>query len=277
MTWFKVDDGFWSHPKTATLSDAAVTLWVRAGSYSCQHLTDGFVKSGALRLLGDPEAVGELVAADLWHEVDGGWVFHDWDEYQETSDAVKKRREEARERQRKFRELQEEKRRQSQQSSQSESHVTDEVTNDVTSRPPTRPDPTRPDQSLSPNGDKDVVVTQVDPPSPETPPKATRTRGSKIDPDWMPSQSVIDAMKAECPQVDLEAEHRKFIDHYLGNGKTMKDWDAAWRNWIRKAPEMTRRPLKVVNGGSSTVDDKVNGWFDIAGINSHHSTGRELE
>ncbi|ANA85290.1 replication initiation protein [Gordonia phage BritBrat] len=149
MTWFKVDDGFWSHPKSATLTNDAVALWVRAGAYSCQHLTDGFIKTAVLRLLGEPDAAGELVESGLWLEASGGWRFHDWDQYQETSDTVKKRREEARERQRKAREAAEKKRRDALGLSHSESRVTDSVTDSVTSLPPTRPDPTRPDRSSS--------------------------------------------------------------------------------------------------------------------------------
>ncbi|QNA93235.1 MULTISPECIES: hypothetical protein [unclassified Microbacterium] len=141
MTWFKVDDGFWSHPKTATLSDAAVTLWVRAGAYSCQHLTDGVIKRPVLRLVGTAEAASELVEVGLWLSEADGWRFHDWAEYQETSEAVKKRREDARDRQRKARESREQKR----SRSQGESRVTDAVTDGVSSQPPTRPDPTRPD------------------------------------------------------------------------------------------------------------------------------------
>ncbi|MDQ0726833.1 hypothetical protein [Microbacterium sp. W4I20] len=141
MTWFKVDDGFWSHPKTATLSDAAVTLWVRAGAYSCQHLTDGVIKRPVLRLVGDVDAAAELVDCNLWITTKDGWRFHDWDEYQETSETVKKRRDDARERQKKAREARENKRAMSQGSSR----VTDGVTNAVSSLPPTRPDPTRPD------------------------------------------------------------------------------------------------------------------------------------
>lgn len=140
MAWLKVDDGFWSHPKTATLSDAAVTLWVRAGSYSCQHLTDGAIKRSVLRLLGTEDAAVELVDAGLWVPEEAGWSFHDWDEYQETSEAVKKRRADARDRQRRAREAREEKR----AKSRSESRVTAGVSNAVSSLPPTRPDPTRP-------------------------------------------------------------------------------------------------------------------------------------
>lgn len=141
MTWFKVDDGFWSHPKTATLSDAAVTLWVRAGAYSCQHLTDGVIKRPVLRLVGTAEAAAELVEVNLWVEQADGWRFHDWAEYQETSETVKKRRDDARDRQRRARESRE----QNRSKSRGESRVTDGVTDGVSSQPPTRPDPTRPD------------------------------------------------------------------------------------------------------------------------------------
>jgi hypothetical protein len=103
VTWFRVDDGFWSHPKVVGLSDGAIATWLRAGTYSCQHLTDGFIAKGVLRLVGDKDSAAQLVEADLWNESAGGWQFHDWAEYQETSVAVKDRRAAARERQRKSR------------------------------------------------------------------------------------------------------------------------------------------------------------------------------
>lgn len=270
-----MDDGFWSHPKTATLSDAAVTLWVRGGSYCCQHLTDGFVKQAALRLLGVMEAVGELVDVELWHIVDGGWVYHDWDEYQETSVVVKKRRDDARERQRKSRETRDEQRRQSQGSSQRDNDVTDVVTdtvsNGVSSSPPTRPDPTRP-----------VVSTDVD----TTP--VPRKRGTRSKPkthvadDFLPQAKTIESIRAEFPHAtndDLEYQNRKFRDHWAKVGTPMADWDATWRNWIRTANERGELGhrgapvLRAVNGTASAVDDKVQGWMDMANA----TPGRELE
>ena len=88
MTWFKVDDGFWSHPKTMTLSESAVALWVRAGAYCCQHLTDGLVPPGSLRMLGEAGAADELVAAGLWDATDSGYQFHDWGTYQPSRESV---------------------------------------------------------------------------------------------------------------------------------------------------------------------------------------------
>lgn len=104
MTWFKVDDGFWSHPKTLALSPNAIALWVRAGSYCGKHLTDGYVAASILPMLqGDPDAATELIAAGLWTKAPKGYAFHDWDQYQDTRDAVEKRRQAWKDRQRKHR------------------------------------------------------------------------------------------------------------------------------------------------------------------------------
>lgn len=90
-----------------------------------------------------------------------------------------------------------------------------------------------------------------------------RKRGHRLPADWMPSQNVIDEMKAECPHVDFKAEHRKFVDYWTdktGKDATKLSWDGTWRNWIRRAGE-SRPTLRAVG---STVDDKVNGWLDMA-------------
>ncbi|MBN7792515.1 hypothetical protein [Microbacterium esteraromaticum] len=83
MPWFKVDDGFHGHPKVIGLSLSAVGLWTLAGTWSAQYLTEGRVPAGMVRRFGGAsEDVSELVDAALWHEVDGGYEFHDWAEYQ---------------------------------------------------------------------------------------------------------------------------------------------------------------------------------------------------
>jgi hypothetical protein len=42
--------------------------------------------------------------------------------------------------------------------------------------------------------------------------------------------------------IDIELETKKFIAYYQANDKPMKNWDAAWRNWILKAQDF-QRPL----------------------------------
>lgn len=91
MTWFKVDDSFYDHPKVFDAPDCAVALWTRAGTWSARNLTDGFVPAGMpARLCGDPDtAVKELVRRGLWSRKPGGYQFHDWHDYQPTSERVK--------------------------------------------------------------------------------------------------------------------------------------------------------------------------------------------
>lgn len=91
MTWFKVDDSFYDHPKMFDAPDCAVALWTRAGSWAARNLTDGYVPTSMLaRLCGDPEtAVQELVQRRMWKRTRGGYQFHDWTEYQPTKKETK--------------------------------------------------------------------------------------------------------------------------------------------------------------------------------------------
>jgi hypothetical protein len=90
MTWFKVDDSFYDHPKVFDAPDCAVALWTRAGTWSARNLTEGFVPSGMpARLCDDPDtAVKELVRRGLWLRTTGGYRFHDWCTYQPTKESV---------------------------------------------------------------------------------------------------------------------------------------------------------------------------------------------
>lgn len=98
MTWFKVDDGWWSHPKVIPLDSDIRGLWVSAGSWCAQHLTDGFMPDYALKMVTEirgaklKAATEELVGAGLWKRVSGGFQFHDWDKYQPTKEAVETKR-----------------------------------------------------------------------------------------------------------------------------------------------------------------------------------------
>jgi hypothetical protein len=102
---FQVDDDFYDHPKTLDMSDAAVALWTRAGSYSAAKLLDGFVPEGMLaRLSRTPtEASGELVQRGLWKRVRGGFRFHQWDQRNLTKARVESDREYEREKKRRLR------------------------------------------------------------------------------------------------------------------------------------------------------------------------------
>lgn len=264
MTWFKIDDGFWSHPKMLDLSDSAVVLWVRSGAYSCQHLTDGFIPTKALRILGDPPAATELVAAGLWEETPGGYLFHDWAEYQETSQAVKARRESAKERQRRSRVAREAKKH-----PQPPHEAVPDVTRD-SRRDFATPDPTRPISNTN--------NPPVGPPTSEAPTTRTKTstrtagtdRGHRLPDDWQPPDDVIARMRAQFPDIDLRAEHAKFVDYWHatpGARGRKADWNATWRNWIRRADEHRRQSRPPANGYGATgsrTGHKIQGYLNFA-------------
>jgi hypothetical protein len=123
----------------------------------------------------------------------------------------------------------------------------------------------------SPSASSRATPSPAPSPNSKSSTELPRKRGARLPEDWMPSQDSIDAVKAECPLVNLEAEHRKFADYWKaksGRDAAKLDWDATWRNWIRNA-----RPPQTVSASGSTVDDKVNGWMDLA----NSTPGRELE
>jgi len=101
VTYFKVDDGVAFHPKMMRLSAEAVRAWVFAGSWSGRYLTDGFIPHDALAIIkGNDTISSELVEAGLWDEVDGGFQFHDWCQYQYSKEDIEKKRESDRRRKR---------------------------------------------------------------------------------------------------------------------------------------------------------------------------------
>lgn len=114
MTWFKVDDKFHSHAKVARLGDDsdALALWVVAGSWCADQLTDGWIPAYVARRL-DPDSVrraAALVRVGLWkehiQEGEKGWLFHGWNDEgrQPTAEQVQQERALKTERQRRWRE-----------------------------------------------------------------------------------------------------------------------------------------------------------------------------
>jgi len=92
VVWFKVDDTLAFHGKTVEAGNAAMGLWVRAGSWSSQQLTNGYIPAQVARQLGTTGQIHSLLTAGLWiHDTERGqpgYRFHDWKLYQPTSDEV---------------------------------------------------------------------------------------------------------------------------------------------------------------------------------------------
>jgi hypothetical protein len=218
MPWFKVDDDLSFHPKVTRAGNAAMGLWVRAGSWSARHLTDGFVPDDIVELLGTPPQVAKLIKVRLWERVEGGYRFHEWNENgrQPTGESVRKRRAKEAERQRKHRSPDSGRYDpQSQPSAQvngnghgvTTQQVTSVVTGVVTGgvrTVPTRPDPTRPSSGYL--GGEGASPERAGSQAPHPP----RCQGHS----QLPADADVPPCRA-CKQLRLDAE-RSVADNVLG-------------------------------------------------------------
>lgn len=113
MTWVRIDDGFYQHPKVVAAGPLAMAMQVAALCYCNRNLTDGFVPWAVAQNLLSWEFMGAtesergrpvfkigltcgmagddvtcqsviqvLVGYGLWDEADGGFVVHDYLDYQ---------------------------------------------------------------------------------------------------------------------------------------------------------------------------------------------------
>lgn len=102
MPWARFDDQFPDHPKVVKVGPLAAWLSVCAVCYCSRYLTDGFVPEAQLRKLADvkdPVSLAErLVDAGVWERCDGGFMVHDYLEYNPSRDAVLANRDTAKQR-----------------------------------------------------------------------------------------------------------------------------------------------------------------------------------
>lgn len=101
MSWFRVDDKWADSAKVDVISDVAARLWAICGTWCSKkenRRLDGFVPKAALGTitkrrwsdevlelaifdLVETSKVGGLYECGLWEPTEGGWVFHDWEDY----------------------------------------------------------------------------------------------------------------------------------------------------------------------------------------------------
>lgn len=227
MTWFKVDDSFYDHPKVFDAPDGAVALWARAGCWAARNLTDGFVPAKLpARLCDDPDtAIKELVERGLWSRAKGGYQFHDWTVYQPSAERVKATRAvraEAGSRGGKAK-----------AAKQTASKLL-EAGQDFAKQnsAPSRPDPADFSNEKSSRADK---------------PAQPRKRGTRIPDDFTVTDPMVAWARDRVPQVDGRLETEKFVNYWRaqpGQKGTKLDWDATWRNWMLNASgtSTSRRP-----------------------------------
>jgi hypothetical protein len=252
---FQVDPDFYDHPKTAGMSDAAFSLWVRAGSYSVAKLTDGFTRETVLvhTLRSDTSVADELVERGLWRRCRGDYVFHEWSVRNLTRQRIEEHNQADAERKRKER-----------------------LNKKTAGQSPKRPPGRAPDDDRTSGGSPPYVGVVSSSGSVEQKPlvddgyisvtrecaPAREARGTRIPADFAINADMVAWAREHTPHVDARRETERFIDHWraaTGKNSTKCDWIAAWRNWMRRAGDELpsrhgHRPT------SSGIDTAVAGW-----------------
>lgn len=234
--WFKVDDQLAFNAKVVAAGNEAMGLWVRAGSWSAAQLTNGFIPEHMANAMANGMAnecgAISLCHAGLWDEVEGGYQFHDWDDFQPCAEDEKERR----------REISEKRKAAGRKGAAARWAGNSDGKPDGkrNGKPMANalPDygkpmaPSRPDPSLS-------ISNDIESGGAPTKPKPAN-RKTRIPDDWAPNESH-EAKAAELG-VDLHAEAEKFQDHAIANGKTFVDWSRGFHTWLNNALKFGPRP-----------------------------------
>lgn len=103
MSWFRIDDTFWSHRKARKAGPEALGLWVACGAYASSSACDdtGLITIDNLEFVAVSigarnwkKLAAKLVEVGLWDNHANGYAFHDWDDYRQGGDAELDRRKE---------------------------------------------------------------------------------------------------------------------------------------------------------------------------------------
>lgn len=227
----KLELDYADHPKIASLSDAAFRLHVEMILYARKYQTDGIVKNLVANRMGlrwDTDVLTELLNNDeispsLQKLENGDYLIHGFTEVQETKAEIAVRR--------------------AKNAENGAKGGRPKKTQSVTESVP---------QSGTQNKAETETETETYREGALTLPTPTKKRGTRIDEAWLPKAETVDALSKEFPHIDQKMEHKKFVDHWLGTSgrnATKLDWEATYRNWIRRSAEynpapVTNQPLK---------------------------------
>ena len=229
MAWFRVDDQFGSNPKVMQIPraerHACLGLWLQAGVWSAQHLTDGRIPGYMLDELGaNVSHRDRLVTVGLW-QVDGDdVVFNDWVDYQPSRADVLAMREKERRRKEAYRLKKVGNTGQSPGGTESPGDAGHQR---VSGHPdPTRPDPTRPTIE-EPKG------------SSLSDSEESNEEGELLQAEWVPNRKHYD--HAVSLGLNPEYQFKAFRDHANRVQRRQRNWNTAFTNWLKKAAEIAQQ------------------------------------
>lgn len=242
MAWFKVDDSLPGNAKMYEVPLDAIGLWVLAGAWSAQQLTDGYIPASVIPMLRGTEAnVKHLLEAKLWVASKQGFQFHDWDQYQPSADEVKRRRSKRAEAGRKGGLKSGVARRDAARSKREASASSKREAKNERASTPTRPDIDT--DSLTSFESLSAQARETD--ASDEPEQPRTQLGTRLPAGWFPARSDANrAVEAGHDRDWLDGVLARFRDYWAATPGTKgrkADWDATWRNWVRREAEQQAR------------------------------------
>jgi hypothetical protein len=83
MSWVKLDDQFFSHPKAREAGKDACLLYLAGLTYCARHLTDGKIPKSAVAIIAaeawaKPTSAAKLIEVGFWHDGGDHYTAHDY-------------------------------------------------------------------------------------------------------------------------------------------------------------------------------------------------------
>ncbi|MDL1890337.1 DUF1376 domain-containing protein [Nitrospirales bacterium NOB] len=103
---------------------------------------------------------------------------------------------------------------------------------------------------------KDKQGSSIPEPEPDKLDTNVSKRAKSLPSGWTPSPENQTNNLSRYSDAEIREELEKFRDHFTANGKRMKDWDAAFRNWMRRRPEFQRGNDPPRKDFHASVDDQ---------------------
>lgn len=223
MDWVKLSARYYLDPVIANLDDATEVMFTRGIAYAGDQETHGFVPSGMLPALCRRRryevCVEALVAAGLWLPARGGYQITRWEEWQAELEAIVARRSADRDR----------KRRERDRASTAGKEQVNAMSRDM-SRDMSAPIEKREENNNPPH------ASRAPPP---------RKRGTRLPGNFQVTPALAAWAEQNVPHISPGAETERFRDYWHakpGRDACKLDWDATWRNWMRRAAEQQAPP-----------------------------------
>lgn len=203
----RFDIGMDEHAKIMLLSDAAFRALFESTLYSRRQLTDGFLDERIVMRKWGADVASELTSNDperpSWAKVDGGYQIHDFAEHQTTNADIEAKRAAGRK--------------------------------GGLAKPKQNASTTQAGASkvLEQNGSKSLAKTETETETETLTTMPTAGRKKPLPASWAPNEAHTRYAVDEGIALDFQAE--RFRSHAEAHGRTLVNWDAAFRNWLLKA------------------------------------------